>query len=602
MPQQGTTFGGSYISLPGAYYQDNVTAAGPNTPPATPPLIFIGYGYGPKPQTPVTFTNPQDLLTALRGGPAAAFVPFLAQPSPSLAGAQYITFIDASENTQSTLTLTNATGAAAVVLTSTQYGPPSNLLQAAVAAGSTAGVKLTVYDGYANKTIAGDNLGVPFLLAYTGAASGVTYNCAPASGAASGLFTLSSPTAGQSVSFAIGSGGYQTVAQLVAAINGTSYYVAQSLSSTGGQLPTNLLTTASGALTAASGTVYTYANIVSAQDIPYWANQFASSLVSGALASGAANTSTYFPAAIPSTPFAGAKGTPPTNTDYGNALNAALTTPGWAVFIDSNATAVQALGAQHAATASSPPYGMWRRFFTGSSLGDSVATTQTNAEALDSLETCYVYPGIYRTDTATGLNTLYSGLYAAAEAAGIACGNQIALPLTNKPLYANGVEVALTQSQLSTLQNSGVMAIWQPPRTGTNGGVPTVLSDVTTWQVDDNVENTSSQQVACRWWLAYSVVNALSQWVGSIASPPTEALILQTVIRCLNALIFTGGASNGVLASWDRSSLKLVFNGTTQVAAITFNATLVSQNRYITVYVPVQALNLTLTAASVTNG
>ncbi len=601
MPQQGVNFGGYYISLPGAYYQDNVTAAAPNTPPVTPPLVFIGYGYGPKPQTPVTFTNPQDLLNALRGGPAAAFVPFLTQPSPSLNGAQYITFIDASENTQSALTLTNASGAAAVSLTSTNYGPPSNLLQAAVAAGSSAGVKVTLYDGFANQAIVGDNLGVPFLVAYTGAATGVTYNCAPATGAASGLFTLSSPVSGQSVSFAIGSGGYTTVGQLVAAINGTSYYVAQSLSGTGGQLPTNLLSSVSGALAAASGTAYTYADIVSAQDIPFWVNQFASSLASGALASGAANTAAYFPVAIPSTPFTGARGVPPTNSDYADALNVALNTPAWAVFCDSNAAGVPALLAQHCATASSPPYGMWRRGFTGSSLGDSVATTQSNAEALDSLETCYVYPGVWRTDTATGLNTLYGGLYAAAAAAGMACGNQIALPLTNKPLNANGVEVALTQSQLSALQNAGVMAVWQPPRTGANGGVPTILSDVTTWQVDNNVENTSSQQVACRWWLAYSVVSALQRWVGTIASPPTEALILQTVIRTLNALIFTGGASNGVLASWDRSSLKLVFNGTNQVAAISFSATLVSQNRYIPVYVPIQALNLTLTAASVAN-
>lgn len=601
MPQQGVDFGGYYISLPGAYYQDNVTAAAPNTPPVTPPLVFIGYGYGPKPQTPMTFTNPQDLLNALRGGPAAAFVPFLTQPSPSLNGAQYITFIDASENTQSALTLTNTSGAAAVSLTSTNYGPPSNLLQAAVAAGSSAGVKVTLYDGFANQTFAGDNLGVPFLVAYTGAATGVTYICAPATGAASGLFTLSSPVSGQSVSFAIGSGGYTTVGQLVAAINGTSYYVAQSLSDTGGQLPTSLLSSVSGSLAAASGTTYTYADIVSAQDVPFWVNQFASSLASGALASGAVNSAAYFPAVIPSTPFTGARGVPPTNSDYANALNAALNTPAWAVFCDSNTAGVPALLAQHVVTASSPPYGMWRRGFTGSALGDSVATTQSNAEALDSLETCYLYPGIWRTDTATGLNTLYSGLYAAAAAAGMACGNQIALPLTNKPLNANGVEVGLTQSQLSALQNAGVMAIWQPPRTGTNGGVPTILSDVTTWQVDNNVENTSSQQVACRWWLAYSVVSALQRWVGTIASPPTEALILQAVIRTLNALIFTGGASNGVLASWDRSSLKLVFNGTNQVAAISFNATLVSQNRYITVYVPIQALNLTLTAASVAN-
>ena len=44
MPQQGITFDGQYIGLPGAYYGDDVSGAGPNTPPTTPPLIFLGVG------------------------------------------------------------------------------------------------------------------------------------------------------------------------------------------------------------------------------------------------------------------------------------------------------------------------------------------------------------------------------------------------------------------------------------------------------------------------------------------------------------------------------------------------------------------------------
>jgi hypothetical protein len=597
MPQQGINFGGFYIWQPGAYYQDNVSAAASDTPPVTPPLIFIGYGYGPKPKTPQNFVSAANLLSALRGGPAAAFAPFISQPSPTLYGTSYITFIDASQNTQSALTLTNSVGSGAVVLTSTMYGPPSNLLQSTVAAASVSGVKLTLYDGYANVGYTGDNLGFPFQLAYAGASTGVTYNCAPATGAASGLFVLSSPVSGQSYTFAIGSGGYQTVAQLVAAINGTSYYVAQSLSSTGGQLPTNLLTTVSGTLTASTG-AYNYVAVPSAQDVPFWVNQFASALASGVLASGASNTAAYLPALANATYFTGARGVPPQTADYATALNAALQTPGWVVFCDSNATAVQALLAQHCITASTPPYGMWRRGFTGSSVGDNVTTTIANAQALDAIQMAYLYPGIYRVNTQTGQNTLYSGLYAAAAAAGMACANQIAQPLTNKPLNATGVEVALTQSQLQQLQNAGVMCVYVP-QNGVNGGVPTIMSDVTTWQVDNNPENTSSQQVACRFWLAYTVVAALSPWVGSIASTPTEALILQSVIRALNALIFTGGASNGVLNSWDRNSLSLVYTGSNMVAAVTFNATPVGQNRYITVTVPIQQLNITVTTASV---
>ena len=594
MPQQGITFQGYYIYLPGAYYADNVSAAAPNTPPTTPPLIFIGYGYGPKPQTPVTYTNPQNLLNALRGGPASGFVPFLTSPSPGYAGAQQITFIDASSNTPSTLSISGTAGSGAITFTSTQYGPPSNLLTLSVAAAAS-GVNMTLTDNYANLQYTGNYLGVPFTLAYLGTTSGAIYT------ASSGSFVLTAPVSGQSFTFALGPGGYQTVANLCAAINGTGYWLAEGLSSTGGLLPSNLLTATSGLVApATSGGTLTYANVYSyLQDPLFFFNQFASTSVSAVASSGSANTSSFLPAAISPTYFGGALGVPPVTSGYASAFNLALTVPGWTIFADSNATAVQALGAQHAQTASSPPYGMWRRFFTGSNLGDSVTTTIVNAESLDSLSTCYVYPGVYRTNTQTGLNQLYPGLYAAAAAAGIASANQIALPLTNKPLTANGVEVALSVSQLALLQNAGVMCIYTPQQGGLYSNVPTILSDVTTWQVDDNLENTSSQQVACRFWLAYSVVNSLSQWVGSIATTATETLILQQLIKMLNKLVNTGAGSNGVLASWNKGSLSLVYTGTNQLAAVTFQATLVGQNRFITCYVPVQPLNISVTAASV---
>jgi hypothetical protein len=274
------------------------------------------------------------------------------------------------------------------------------------------------------------------------------------------------------------------------------------------------------------------------------------------------------------------------------------------VFCDSNAPAVMALLAQHVETASSTPYGMWRRGFTGSNIGDTVSGTIANATGLNSMQMNYLYPGIYVTNTQTGQNVLQPGLYAAACAAAMATGNQIALPLTNKVLNGTGLEqpggVPLTQSQLSQLQNGGVMALYLPQSTGR----PTILSDITTWQGDDNVENTSSQQIACRYWLAYSIVNTLLPYVGTIASPITEVAILNAVKKTLNQLIFTGGSSNGVLASWGFNEqgqvvpLTLVFNGEQQLAGITLTAQLVSQNKYITVYSTLLPLSFTISTTA----
>lgn len=596
MPQQGINFAGSYIYLPGAYYADDVSAAAPNTPPVTPPLVFLGYGWGPKPKTPITFTNPQDLLNALRGSPAADFVPFLANPSPQLQGAQLITFIDVSTNTQSVAPLLTSGATTQTLLTSALYGPPSNQLTYQVANGSVAGRKLTIRDQYSGGTLIGDNLTVPLQLAYSGSATGaVTFTVT------SGAFTLSSPIAGESITVPLGSGAYATTSALVDYLNGTSNYFAIGLSGTNGQLPSNFLTaTATVALPIPVSGTLQYVNVNAyLQDIAYWVNQFASTLCTALVSGSAADTAAALPVTGASVFFSGARGIPPVNADYASGLNVALAAPGWTVFCDSNSTAVQALMAQHVETASTPPYGMWRRGFTGSSIGDTVSTSVANAIALDSYQMNYLYPGIFRINTKTSAVQLYGGLYAAAAAAAMATGNQIALPLTNKVLNATGVELAnagapLTTSQLATLQNGGVMAVYTPQQTG----VPTILSDVTTWQVDANVENTSSQQVACRFWLAYVMVASMQPYVGTIASPVTEVNILKAAVKALNGQIYSGGSNNGVLASWDKDSLKLVYTGQNQLAAVTFNAIPVGQNRFITVFASILPLNFTLSASA----
>lgn len=597
MPQQGITFNGAYIGIPGAYYADNVQAASPNGPPTTPPLVFIGYGWGPKPKTPVSFANPLNVANALRGAPASAFVPFLTNPSPVLNGAQLITFIDASENTQSALSLT-ASGAlgTSALLTSALYGPPSNQLTSLVSNGSVGGIKLTLADNYGGAQLIGDNLTVPFQLAY----SGVVSSGVAAYSVTSGTFSVSGTSSADTFVVPTGSGQYSTVAQLVEFLNGTGYYYAQSLSSTGGLLPSNFLSAVSNVSLAApvSGALQ-YTNVRAyLQDINFWVNQFASSLATSVVSGSAADNAGWLPVTgITPTFFSGARGVPPTLGDYASALTAALSTPGWTVFCDSNIPGVASLMASHCEIASSAPYGMWRRGFTGSNIGDSVSTTTTNSIGLDSLQMVYAYPGIYRVNPNTGQNQLYGGLYAAAMAAGIATGNIIALPLTNKVINATGVEqvnagAALTQSQVITLQNDGVMVINVPQTTGE----PTIVSDVTTWQADNNVENTSTQQVACRYWLAYSMIAALQPYVGTIATPITEVAISNAVKLMLNSLIYVGGSSNGVLASWNTGSLVITYTGTQQLASVTFNATLVGQNRYITCYATIDPLNFTITA------
>lgn len=593
MPTVGITFAGAFIGIPGAYYADNVTQV-PPPPPVTPPMIFIGYGWGPQPKVPITFTSPGDLQIALRGGPAANFIPFINTPSPELNGAQLITFIDASENTQSHAAMLAPAGGTISTLTSTQYGPPSNRLTYQISNGSVGGRQVTITDLYGGGQYVGDNLTVPFQLAYSGAATGmVSYTVTP------DAFTVTSPIPGESISIPTGSGAYASTAQLTQYLNGTANWYAQALSATGGQLPAGSLSPVSNVNLPVpiSGTLQYIPVNAYLQDIPFWINQFASTIATAVVSGVATDSAAWLPVTGAAVFFSGATGVPPVNNDYATALNAALSVPGWTVFCDSQTNAVQSLMAQHCLTAGSVPYGMWRRGFTGSQVGDTVATAIAESRALDIKEMCYVYPGIYRINTVTGANQLYDGYYAAAAACAMATGNPIPTALTNKTLLASGVENAnagspLSPSQLSQLQSNGVLAIYTPRNTG----VPTFLADVTTWESDNNIENTSTQQVACRFWLAYSVVNAMQPYVGEIAAPLSEIALLNAVKRCLDALIYTGGGSSGVLTSWDHTSLQLTYTGSNMTAAITVSVTLVGQNRFITCYTTVQPLSFQIVA------
>lgn len=592
MPNPNITFQGAQLAIPGAYYADNVSAANVPAQPTTPPLILIGFGYGQQPFVPKTYITPQNLLTAIRGGPVSAYVPFLTDPSTELNGAQLITFIEVGQNTQSSLTLLSGTSGV-INLTSVNYGLPSNLLQTAVASGTLAGRQITLFDGYGNVTDVGNNLGVPFQFTYLGAATGVTYSVSGTAGAATN-FIVTSPLSGQSVNILLSTATFPTVESVVEYLNGTGFYNADVISSTNGQLASTSLDIVTN-ISVPSGTAI---NVFSTlPDIAFWYNQFANDtngnqLASAAIPSGITSVSGLLPSILLLTPFSGATSVPPTLANYASGFNVALGTPGFCVFADSNSSGVMALGTQHALTASQISNGNWRRFYTGSSIGDSLTTTTTNAINQNSNRTIYAYPGISRVNTTTGLNTLYGGLYAAAAAAGMDAGNPPNIALTNKTLVGTGVEIQLTPSQINTLQQAGVMPIWIPNNTP---GVPTIVSDMTTWQNDSNPENIFDQQMKCRDFLSYTMVNALQPFVGSTAAPLTETMLLNAAKKALNASIYTG-SGNGVLASYDPTTLQLTYNGQQQAAYITVNVVLVGQNRFILIYVPILPLNFTISA------
>ncbi len=588
MPNVNTQFQGSTLIKPGAYYDDNVTATQPTTPAIVPPLIFIGFGYGGLANTVYQHSSYEGLIAQLRGGPASSFAQFIYNPSTQLKGASLVNYINPAQNTASTLTLNNTVASVstpAVVLTSVNVGTPSNAMQAEITAGSVGGIDLTIYDGYSNIENRGSNLGLPFQLGYTGSATTVTYSVTATE------FTVGTGVAGdpENFSFALGSGPYATVTQLVEALNGTGYYSAQVISDTNGALPTTSLDLVTSIALAANSGVQTYVPVTATLGDPvFWVNTYSQNIAKAVISSGVVSTPGEPLNDIGYTFFSGATNVVPTLADYASAFNAALLTSGWTIITDTNMAGIAALGTQHAITASGITTKRYRRFFTGSSVGDTILQTITNARSLNSTTSSYVYPGIYRTDLVSGVNKLYGGLYAAAACAAMATGNRVAEPLTNKSLVGNGIEVALTVPDINQLQQAGVICLDVPESTG----VPTIVSDLTTWQNDNNPENVFNQQIACRQYLAYSLLQTAQPYVGQIDSGVLSlGKVKNAITAALNALKYKGTGSSGILSSWSAASLVLSYTGATQTLSITVQVVFVGQNRFITIYVPVQPLN-----------
>jgi hypothetical protein len=582
MPNVTTQFQGQTLILPGAYsyVATNGTLASVNA--AVPPILFICNSYGGAPYSVATFANAQAAVPYMRGAPSALYLQAMYTPSAQVNGASLVTIINASQNTVSTLVLNDAAAASVLTFTSANYGLPSNLLQMDIVAGNIGGVTMTIFDGYAGTSVVGTNLGVPFQIAYLGTGT-VHYSVT------STALTITSSNVAESLSVIFSS--YNTVAQAVAYIEGTGYYTAEVVSNA--LLPlTSLDLATSVTLPPPASSVPVYVNVTAALgDIVFWATQFASAYVNTpVITNSIVSSPTTAPAPIPYTHFTGATSVPATSSNYAAALNVALNQPGWIVFIDSNSLAVQALGSQHVTTASSIPYRSWRRFFTGSSVGDSISTTVTNATDLNSSLCSYFYPGLQVTNVNTGLNTTYGGLFVAACAAGMAAGNPVAMPLTNKTLTGNGVEVSLNTSQILTLISSGVFVLYLPQDTN----VPTFAQDLTTWQVNNNSSLLYNQQVAIDQFLSYVLYQTGQPYVGTIASTFDQTNILKAYKALLNGLVNSATNSNGILNSWDSSSLTITYSSAQQLQAVNVNVIPVGQNIYITVTANVQPLNLTI--------
>ena len=387
--------GGQTVIIPGVYVSTSVTPVVPSGLLPTGPLVFVAFSYGGVPFTPINFTSAQGLQTAMRGAPSSDLVPFMFNPSSELNGTSFVTLINVGPNTQSSATIVSSGNTGVITMTSADYGTPSNEITYSISLGAVAGINMVLTDGFSGNSYTGYNLGVPFQIAYLGTSNTVTYTISSSITGKATQLQITSPNAGESVTINLTSQTYATMAQVVEEIEGTGFYTCNVIGN--GLLPSYYFDVVSNvSLPKPISNVDQYVNVTAALgDVVYWINSVANNYVTAVIPGSITSSPRLAPAPIALAYFTGANNQVPSLGNYASGFNVALTVPAWVVMADTQSLGVQALGAQHAATASTVAYQEWRRFVTGSQLNETPATASTNAHNLNEFFCTYCWPIYY---------------------------------------------------------------------------------------------------------------------------------------------------------------------------------------------------------------
>src|SRR5438067_4300922 len=110
-------------------------------------LALIGASTGGQPNTALRFGSPSEAAAVLQSGELLDAVKKAFAPSAQIGAPATVVAIRVNPATQATLALNNASAAAVINLTSTDYGAYTNQIKVKVAAGTTTGLQLTAQLG-----------------------------------------------------------------------------------------------------------------------------------------------------------------------------------------------------------------------------------------------------------------------------------------------------------------------------------------------------------------------------------------------------------------------------------------------------------------------
>lgn len=574
-----TTFAGQTLIQPQVQSAVDDTALSAAGISASSVVAVVGSSLGGAPNTPTYFTNAQQALNTLRGGNMMDVIRRVFNPGAGNTGAARVCAIRVNSTgtpaTRSTLTL-QATGAVnTIVLTSVDYGLWNNQISVAVAAGTSQGLKLTTTFpavGQPPRSIVNDNVYRPlFSVAYLG--SGTTPTISITSTAITTICTGQAP---DQVNFTFAT--YPTIQAMVNAFNawnGGTKYVATILGL--GTEATNTLdglSTATLSIVAATPTVI-LANLQASID----------AFNAGGIMTGVRSTSLLQPAVVSATYLTGgADPLSPSTADWTTAI-AALETEAVGIVVPAiDTAAIHASLATHITNMSTTK--RERIAIVGGTTGESVSASLTRAQNFGNDRIGLVFPGITDPDPNTGVLTTYAPFVTAGAVAGLLAGGAVQRAATFRYIGPQGMERALSNSEVDQLLSGGVIPVQSVPNKGFR-----VVQSLSTYTASASYVHNELSVRRNADVVSATIRDNVEPLLASTTGPDLVGTVYATVQTSLLTL-FNNGLLVGTLGSPTSPPFKnIAVSAAGNVVSIQFSAQIGVPANYITIVAHLSAFS-----------
>ncbi|MCE2580786.1 phage tail sheath subtilisin-like domain-containing protein [Komagataeibacter sp. FNDCR1] len=553
-----TLINGSATYTPGVFSSTSDTAMNPVSAGTGNILCVMGISTGGKPNTLLgPFATPAAAADVLVGGELLTAVQKCFSVSDQVDAPSTIYAVNVGSAPAGTLTLKDSDGNVAINLVTDQYGTVANTAQIAVYAGTVQGSEISV--GYAGQqAITQDNIARgAFGIAYTGTGT------APTITVASESVTLSDGT----TTTVLDLNQYQSIAQLVDAINTVSGFEATIVATAVNQTALNSLDPVTAK--ALTSTPYAVTANLQAQI------DFLNSTAGGGIFTATRATTATGPAAPAGWQSPAPVTVPaPLVTDWTNALTMLQSTDvNWLAILSPNPAVWAAVDA-HVQYMSKTAQ-RERRAWVGPDVGMSLSDAAALGVQLNSDRVSIAWPGFYGYD-ANGNETLYPPYMAAALIASGFAGLSPGQTMTNVALDVIGPEVAVNiPTDTDVLIPAGITPIAQG-----RSGTTIVVRAISSWLNDNYYDRVEVSTGAAADFTNQQVRNAVQARLGSDAaqgagvSPITMNGCISDAETALNYCATPRPLGPGVIVgdssspAWD--ALTAVASGDT--VEITFNS------------------------------